>query len=82
LSTVRPSARSLPIAGQGAANPSGAIWAGAMMLDHAGFPDAGARILSALEETLASDTKTNDLGDTATTDEMADAVVQRLRIHA
>jgi tartrate dehydrogenase/decarboxylase / D-malate dehydrogenase len=41
------------IAGQGTANPSGAIWAGAMMLDHAGFPDAGARILAALEETLA-----------------------------
>ena len=70
------------IAGQGAANPSGAIWAGAMMLDHAGFPDAGARILAALEETLASGTKTSDLGGTATTDEMADAVVQRLRIHA
>jgi tartrate dehydrogenase/decarboxylase/D-malate dehydrogenase len=70
------------IAGQGAANPSGAIWAGAMMLDHAGFPDAGARILSALEETLASGTKTSDLGGTATTDELADAVVQRLRIHA
>jgi tartrate dehydrogenase/decarboxylase / D-malate dehydrogenase len=70
------------IAGQGAANPSGAIWAGAMMLDHAGFPDAGARILSALEETLASGTKTSDLGGTATTDEMADAVMQRLRIHA
>jgi tartrate dehydrogenase/decarboxylase/D-malate dehydrogenase len=66
------------IAGQGAANPSGAIWAGAMMLDHAGFPDAAARILSALEETLASGTKTSDLGGTATTDEMADAVVQRL----
>ena len=70
------------IAGQGAANPSGAIWAGAMMLDHAGYPDASARILSALEETLASGTKTSDLGGTATTDEMADAVVQRLRIHA
>jgi tartrate dehydrogenase/decarboxylase/D-malate dehydrogenase len=70
------------IAGQGAANPSGAIWAGAMMLDHAGFPDAGARILSALEETLALGTKTSDLGGTATTDEMADAVMQRLRIHA
>jgi tartrate dehydrogenase/decarboxylase/D-malate dehydrogenase len=70
------------IVGQGAANPSGAIWAGAMLLDHAGFPDAGARILSALEETLASGTKTSDLGGTATTDEMADAVAQRLRIHA
>jgi tartrate dehydrogenase/decarboxylase / D-malate dehydrogenase len=70
------------IAGQGTANPSGAIWAGAMMLDHAGFPDAGARILAALEETLASGTKTSDLCGTATTDEMVDAVVQRLRIHA
>ena len=49
-----------------------------MMLDHAGFPEAGARILAALEETLASGTKTSDLGGTATTDEMADAVAQRL----
>jgi tartrate dehydrogenase/decarboxylase/D-malate dehydrogenase len=70
------------IAGEGLANPSGAIWAGAMMLDHAGFPEAGARILAALEETLASGTKTRDLGGTATTDEMADAVVQSLRDHA
>jgi tartrate dehydrogenase/decarboxylase / D-malate dehydrogenase len=70
------------IAGEGTANPSGAIWAGAMMLDHAGFPNPGARILTALEETLASGTKTRDLGGTATTDEMADAVVQKLRDHA
>jgi len=49
-----------------------------MMLDHAGFPDAGTRILAALEETMASGTKSSDLGGTATTDEVADAVVQRL----
>jgi len=66
------------IAGEGLANPAGAIWAGAMMLDHAGYPDAGARILAALEETLASGTKTRDLGGSATTVEMADAVAQRL----
>ena len=70
------------IAGKGLANPSGAIWAAAMMLDHAGFPEAGARILAALEETLASGTKTHDLGGTATTDEMASAVVQSLKDHA
>ena len=70
------------IAGEGLANPSGAIWAGAMMLDHAGSPEAGARILAALEETLASGTKTSDLGGTATTDEVADAVAQSLRDHA
>ena len=66
------------IAGEGAANPAGAIWAGAMMLDHAGYPDAGTRVLDALEETLASGTTTRDLGGTATTEEMADAVVRRL----
>ena len=70
------------IAGKGLANPSGAIWAAAMMLDHAGFPEAGARVLAALEETLASGTKTRDLGGTATTDEMASAVVQSLKDHA
>jgi tartrate dehydrogenase/decarboxylase/D-malate dehydrogenase len=66
------------IAGEGVANPAGAIWAGALMLEHIGYPDAGTRILSALEETLASGTKTGDLGGTASTDEMADAVVQRV----
>jgi tartrate dehydrogenase/decarboxylase / D-malate dehydrogenase len=49
-----------------------------MMLDHAGYPDAGARVLAALEETMASGTKTRDLDGTAGTQEMTDAVVQRL----
>jgi tartrate dehydrogenase/decarboxylase / D-malate dehydrogenase len=66
------------IAGEGLANPSGAIWAGAMMLDHAGYPDAGARVLAALEDTLASGMRTRDLGGTATTDEVADEVTQKL----
>src|SRR5215212_2679517 len=59
------------ITGEGTANPSGAIWAGAMMLEHAGFPDAGARILAALEETLASGTKTRDLGEEELIDELS-----------
>jgi tartrate dehydrogenase/decarboxylase / D-malate dehydrogenase len=66
------------IAGKGLAT----IWAGAMMLDHAGFPEASARVLAALEETLASRTKTRDRGGAATTDQMASAVVQSLRDHA
>jgi tartrate dehydrogenase/decarboxylase/D-malate dehydrogenase len=66
------------IAGEGVANPAGAIWAGALMLEHAGYPEAGARILTALEVTLASGTKTRDLGGTATTAEVTEAVVQRL----
>jgi tartrate dehydrogenase/decarboxylase / D-malate dehydrogenase len=70
------------IAGEGVANPAGAIWAGALMLDHTGYPDVGARVLTALEETLASGTKTRDLGGTASTDEMADAVTEKLLNHA
>jgi tartrate dehydrogenase/decarboxylase/D-malate dehydrogenase len=66
------------IAGQGIANSAGAIWAGALMLEHTGYPDAGARILTALEETLAAGTKTRDLGGNATTEEMTDGVVRRL----
>ena len=53
-----------------------------MMLDHAGYPDAGTRVLSALEATLASGMKTRDLGGTATTDEVADAVVQKFEVGA
>jgi tartrate dehydrogenase/decarboxylase/D-malate dehydrogenase len=66
------------IAGEGIANPAGAIWAAALMLEHTGYPDTGARIISALEETLASGTKTRDLGGTASTDEVTEAVVRRL----
>ena len=66
------------IAGEGIANPAGAIWAAALMLEHTGYPDTGARILSALEETLASGTKSRDLGGTASTDEVTEAVVRRL----
>ena len=67
------------IAGKGVANPSGAIWAGALMLEHVGHPDAGERVLAALEDTLAGGTKTRDLGGFATTQEMTDAVIERLR---
>ncbi len=66
------------IAGQGVANPSGAIWAAALMLEHAGHPETGRRILATLEDTIESGTRTRDLGGTAGTDEMADAVVDKL----
>jgi tartrate dehydrogenase/decarboxylase / D-malate dehydrogenase len=66
------------IAGRGIANPAGAIWAGALMLEHNGYREAGTRILTALEETLASGTKTRDLGGTSCTQEVTDAVVRRL----
>ena len=68
------------IAGRGLANPLGAIWAGAMMLDHLGERDAGARVLAAVEATTAAGTTlTPDLGGTATTAEVSRAVIARLR---
>ncbi|TGN60106.1 tartrate dehydrogenase [Paracoccus liaowanqingii] len=41
------------IADQGIANPMAAIWSAAMMLDHLGQTEAGARIMTALEATTA-----------------------------
>jgi tartrate dehydrogenase/decarboxylase/D-malate dehydrogenase len=64
------------IAGKGIANPIGAIWAGAMMLDHLGEREAHDRILRAIERVLADQkVKTPDLGGRATTTEMAKAIV-------
>jgi tartrate dehydrogenase/decarboxylase/D-malate dehydrogenase len=67
------------IAGEGIANPSGAIWASALLLDHLGHPETGERVLSTLEDTLASDIKTRDLGGSATTEEVTEAVISRLQ---
>ena len=69
------------IAGRHEANPSGAIWAGALLLEHAGYPDTGGRILHALEDTLASGVKTRDLGGSANTEDVTEVVTERLRNH-
>lgn len=64
------------IAGKGIANPIGAVWAGAMMLEFLGQPEAGARVVKAIEQVLADGkTKTPDLGGTATTKAMTAAIV-------
>lgn len=67
------------IAGQGIANPVGQIWAGAMMLDHLGQPEAAAAIVSAIEQVLAQpDLRTRDLGGTADTRSCGKAVADAL----
>lgn len=56
------------IAGRGIANPVGQIWAGAMMLDHLGQPEAAAAIVAAIEQVLAENLlRTADLGGRADT---------------
>ena len=66
------------IAGQGIANPIGAIWSAALMLDHLGLPDEAARVMRAIEHTCASGILTPDLGGTAGTTQVSDAIIQRL----
>ena len=63
------------ITGRGIANPIGAIWVGAQMLDHLGHPDLHDRILGAVERVVKSGrVRTPDLGGTATTQQMTDAI--------
>jgi tartrate dehydrogenase/decarboxylase/D-malate dehydrogenase len=67
------------IAGKGIANPIGAIWAGALMLGHLGRPDLQDRVVSAIEAVVATrNVLTPDLGGSATTRAVADAVVERI----
>ena len=67
------------IAGQGIANPAGAIWSAALMMEHLGHAQSATRILDSLEATLATGVKTPDLGGEANTEVFTNAVVARLR---
>jgi tartrate dehydrogenase/decarboxylase/D-malate dehydrogenase len=63
------------IAGQGIANPIGAIWSGAQMLEHLGEQEAAGDVLTRLEDLLANDgPRTRDLGGTATTADVTNAL--------
>jgi homoisocitrate dehydrogenase len=66
------------IAGQGLANPIGAILTSAMLLDHIGQPAAAQRVRTAIIETLRSGLTTRDLGGAATTKEITRAIVSHL----
>jgi tartrate dehydrogenase/decarboxylase/D-malate dehydrogenase len=66
------------IAGQGIANPLGAIWSAALMLEHLGEEDASKRVVAAIESVCAEGLLTRDLGGTARTEEVGDAVAARV----
>ena len=67
------------IAGKGIANPIGCIWAGAMMLEHLGHRDLHDKVLGAIERVVASGkNRTPDLGGTATTKDLADAIAAEI----
>jgi len=67
------------IAGRGIANPLGAIWSAAMLLDHLGQPEAAGEVTDAIAALLAkTDLRTPDLGGTATTAELTDKLLELL----
>ncbi|MFC9425736.1 tartrate dehydrogenase [Streptomyces sp. NPDC056987] len=67
------------IAGRGIANPLGAIWSAAMMLDHLGHAEAATDITDATAAVLGrTDIRTPDLGGTATTAELTDKLLELL----
>jgi len=67
------------IAGKGIANPIGAIWAGALMLEHLGHRELHDKVLAAIERVVASGKiRTPDLGGQATTRQMMEAIVAEI----
>jgi tartrate dehydrogenase/decarboxylase/D-malate dehydrogenase len=62
------------IAGRGIANPCGAIWSASLMLHHLGDRTAAARVMQALESVCRRGTRTRDLGGSASTAEVGEAV--------
>lgn len=67
------------IAGQGIANPTALLLAGAMLLDHIGQRESALHLRQAIDDTLNHDRiRTPDLGGTATTKIFSSAVVARL----
>ena len=67
------------IAGRGIANPIGAIWAGALMLDHLGVANGHALVVNAIERVLSGGgPRTPDLGGRAQTRDVTAAILQEL----
>jgi len=63
------------IMGKGWANPVGTFWSVVMMLEHLGETEAAGRVMNAIEHVTANPTlHTRDLGGTATTAQVTEAV--------
>ena len=66
------------IAGRGLANPIGAILSAALLLEHLGDGESAGRVARAVAETIAAGIITADLGGTANTRQVTDAICQGL----
>ena len=67
------------IMGKGIANPIGAFWSASMMLEHLGEADAADSLMVAIERvTAGGEMMSQDLGGTATTNEVTAAVIDAI----
>lgn len=67
------------IMGKGLANPIGTFWSCVMLLEHLGEQEAARRLMAVLERVTADAAlRTRDLGGTATTQQVTDAVCRLL----
>ncbi len=67
------------ITGKGIANPVATFWTANQMLSHLGEEDAAARLMRAVEKVCADGILTPDVGGTATTQQVTDAVCEAIR---
>jgi tartrate dehydrogenase/decarboxylase/D-malate dehydrogenase len=70
------------IAGQGIANPIGAVWAAKLLLDQVGQPDLGGLLLDSIEDVVAAGAVTPDLGGDTSTNEVGQEIVRRIKARA
>lgn len=68
------------LAGKGIANPMAAIWAGAMLLEELGETEAAGLVMGGLECVAREGPKTADLGGSAGTREVGEAVARAMRM--
>ena len=66
------------ITGKGIANPVASFWTAAQMLEHLGEGEAAARLMAAVEQVCAEGIMTPDVGGTANTREVTQAVIRAI----
>ena len=67
------------ITGKGIANPVATFWTASQMLDHLGESAAADRLMRAVEKVCADGVLTPDVGGSATTQQVTDAVCEAIR---
>ncbi len=65
--------------GLGVANPIATIWAGSLLLDHIGEPEAAAAVVSAIEKSIRDGVVTKDMGGLASTAKSGSYIAECVR---